>query len=309
MAKAKDFRFKPDYQPWNEEEFWSDIYVLAMPRSAAHLYKALCNAAFFCSTRPYLPSSDSELWLHAHAEDIGQWLSYKAVILKRFKRITVGGKVLLKHKRVTADWERLRNKRETLSEHGRRGGQATQKLAQSLKPGLSEAQARLDTGLSSKRSEVREVSKLVKLEGNNQVGCEEKMAKEKTLHKRLAQVWQEVKGSEGAHCPYPHFQKEPFEDLARNHPHDVIVDAFRLYAADAPGPDKEKYPIDKFMISASHYMLVARPAVEPVIAVDPEAVKRQADLIAKLSAEESARNRAPAPERNEGSAEDFLATE
>lgn len=123
------------------------------------------------------------------------------------------------------------------------------------------------------------------------------MAKEKALHRTLAQIWQEVKGSAGAVCPYPHFQKEPFEDLARLHDHDVIAEAFRLYAADAPGADREKYPIDKFMINANDWMLKARPAAEPSAApVDPEAKRRQDESVRRLLAEDAADMRkTPAP--------------
>jgi hypothetical protein len=303
----KDLRFKPKYQPWNEEEFWSDVYVQAMPRIAAHLYKALCNAAFFCSTRPLLPASDAELWLHAHAENIDQWLAHKSVILKRFQVVNVSGRRMLKHKRVAADWERLRTERETLSEHGKKGNE---KRWGTERPPIGKQSPPNSPAIPSKRSEVSEESKQAKIEAGNQIGSEEIMAKEKALHKRLAQTWQEVKGSEGAVCPYPYFQKDAFEDLARMHSSDVIMDAFRLYAQDAPSAEREKYPIDKFMINANDYMLKARPATEPEVApVDPALKKAQEDLILKLARESTERLEAPGKPRSEMSPEDFLSTE
>ena len=50
-------------------DFWADEAVL--PRHdmvmQRHYYRALLQAAFYCSTRPYLPTSDDELWILADA--------------------------------------------------------------------------------------------------------------------------------------------------------------------------------------------------------------------------------------------------
>ena len=60
--------WKPDYQPWNEEEFQADVFVRGMNWMQKHFYRALLQAAFFHSTRPYLPADDEVLWVLAGAE-------------------------------------------------------------------------------------------------------------------------------------------------------------------------------------------------------------------------------------------------
>lgn len=132
------------------------------------------------------------------------------------------------------------------------------------------------------------------------------MAKEKTLHKKLARIWQEEKHTEGALCPYPHFQREAFEDMARTTAHDAIEDAFRLFAKDARGADEEKYPIDTFSQTknAGRYLALARPEQTPL--VDEKLIKADKELEARLLKAEADANHAPALVRNEMSAEDFL---
>jgi len=91
------------------------------------------------------------------------------------------------------------------------------------------------------------------------------MARERKLLKVLARIWHEVKGTEGAYCPYPFWEKDSFEDLACTTPQDVIVDAFELWTKDARGPEIEKHPIDSFMKCAAEYLLKVRPRQHPTL--------------------------------------------
>ena len=113
---------KPNYQPWNEEEFQADVFVRGMTWLQRHLYRSLLQAAFFHSTRPYLPNDDEVLWVLAGAESQDMWEQNKTKILKRFS-VPDHDANLLESKRVTSDWNRLLNIRETASSQGSAGGQ------------------------------------------------------------------------------------------------------------------------------------------------------------------------------------------
>jgi hypothetical protein len=119
---------KPLYQPWNEEAFRADLHVGAMAPVQRWMYRTLCQASFFCSTRPYLPDDDAELWLLAGCESPKQWERNKEVVRSRFTPVEVAGVRLLSQKRILADWNRIEVKREALAEAGRKGGRANAKL-------------------------------------------------------------------------------------------------------------------------------------------------------------------------------------
>lgn len=72
-----------------------------------HLYRALLQAAFYCSTRPYLPTSDDELWILADAGNKDNWLENKAAIMAKFQLAKVKGVELWAHKRLMRDWIKL----------------------------------------------------------------------------------------------------------------------------------------------------------------------------------------------------------
>jgi hypothetical protein len=126
---------KPMYQPWNEEEFQADVFVRGMTWLQRHLYRALLQASFFHGTRPYLPNDDEVLWVLSGAESPEMWEQNKARILKRFTP-AVHDANLLENKRVTADWERLMNKREKMSDMGRTSAEK-RKAALSASPDAS----------------------------------------------------------------------------------------------------------------------------------------------------------------------------
>jgi hypothetical protein len=107
-AKLNGQEYVPPYQFWCEREFWGDVHVSrGMTWMQRHLYRALLQAAFYCSTRPFLPTSDDELWILADAGTKENWLENKGAILVKFQLIKVKGNEMWSHKRLMRDWIKL----------------------------------------------------------------------------------------------------------------------------------------------------------------------------------------------------------
>ncbi len=128
-----DASSKPMYQPWNEEEFQADVFVRGMTWLQRHLYRALLQAMFFHSTRPFLPADDEVLWVLSGAESIEMWQQNKSKILKRFTAVSDRPE-LLENKRVTADWERLTDARNKMAELGERSAAVRRTLNGTAQP-------------------------------------------------------------------------------------------------------------------------------------------------------------------------------
>ena len=125
--------FQPQYLCWFEGEFTADLYVLTPHQR--QMYRSLCQAAFFCSSRPYLPDEDEDLCLLANADSLEHWAKNKDAVMKKFTLVTVRGNRLWAHKRLIADWEKqlaaaaLRQKKWTerqgvRKEAGKKGAKA-----------------------------------------------------------------------------------------------------------------------------------------------------------------------------------------
>src|SRR5262245_2835324 len=93
------------------------------------MYRTLLQAAFFHSTRPYLPDDDAQLWLLAGCESSKQWERNKGTVRAMFAVVEVDGLRLLSQKRLLTDWDRLEEKRQMLSQNGRRGRKAQLELS------------------------------------------------------------------------------------------------------------------------------------------------------------------------------------
>lgn len=115
---------KPLYQPWREEAFRADERVYAMNPVQRWIYRTLLQAGFICSTRPYLPDDDGQLWMLAGCESRQQWEQNKDVVRAMFTPVEQDGIRLLSQKRLLADWTRLEEKRQMLAENGRKGRKA-----------------------------------------------------------------------------------------------------------------------------------------------------------------------------------------
>jgi uncharacterized protein YdaU (DUF1376 family) len=107
-AKMNGQEYVPPYQFWCEREFWADVHVSrGMNWMQRHLYRALLQSAFYSSTRPYLPTSDDELWILADAGSPEKWLENKDAIMVKFQLVKVKGIELWSHKRLRRDWIKL----------------------------------------------------------------------------------------------------------------------------------------------------------------------------------------------------------
>lgn len=116
-------RAKPAYQPWNEEEFQADTKVRGMTWLERHLYRALLQGMFWCTTRPYAPNDDDELWVLAGAVNKEMWLDNKSNIMKCLQPVE-GNENLLEQKRVTADWKAIMKARARYSRMGQLSAKA-----------------------------------------------------------------------------------------------------------------------------------------------------------------------------------------
>jgi hypothetical protein len=94
---------------------------------AVKTYMMLLHEAYFCSTRPYLPDDEEELWLMAYCESREEWESIKEDVLGMFDKKVVDGVNVLANKRLERDWEHLQEIRDVRAEAGRKGGLAKAK--------------------------------------------------------------------------------------------------------------------------------------------------------------------------------------
>lgn len=113
------------YQPWSEEAFQADIYVRHMTSVQRWMYRTLCQAAFYCSERPYLPDNDAVLWMLAGCETLQQWLESGGPVRAMFIPVEIDGVRLLSRKRLTDDWTRIQEALAKHKEVSRLGGQAS----------------------------------------------------------------------------------------------------------------------------------------------------------------------------------------
>jgi hypothetical protein len=100
--------FKPKWIKWDEDAFRADTIVRRMNNTQRAFYRCLLMECYMGPLRPYLPDDDEELWMLAEAENIAHWQEHKALILKKFSKVTGSdGAKLLQNKRVMEEWEDL----------------------------------------------------------------------------------------------------------------------------------------------------------------------------------------------------------
>lgn len=102
-----DKKYQPDYICWHETDFMADRAVIRMTPHQRLMYRALCQTALFCDTRPYLPDDDEQLYILADADSLQHWRDNRAAVLVKFQSVTVEDKPMLAHRRVLADWDKL----------------------------------------------------------------------------------------------------------------------------------------------------------------------------------------------------------
>jgi uncharacterized protein YdaU (DUF1376 family) len=131
-------QYEPKYQAWREKDFSSDIAVMRMTPHQRLMYRSLCQRAFYCSTRPDLPTDDQELCDLADADDVEHWLANKKAVMRKF---ILDGDVWYS-KRLRSDWNEITSGHDEAIESGRKGGQSTAKVASRSANGRFEDQAR-----------------------------------------------------------------------------------------------------------------------------------------------------------------------
>jgi hypothetical protein len=115
---------KPNYQPWNHDEFLADLCVRRMNEVQRWMYCFLLHSSFFHGTRPYLPISDDDLWVLAGCKDKKQWIDNKAPVLACFDEVASSDEKYLLQKRVAREYEKLDGARRKASEWGKQGNEA-----------------------------------------------------------------------------------------------------------------------------------------------------------------------------------------
>lgn len=245
---------KPQYQPWNEEEFQSDLFVRVMTPVQRWAYRTLLQASFFHTTRPYLPSDDKVLWILAGCESRNQWDSIKGMILERFAPIEIDGVSLLENKRVTADWKRLQNVREEMSVLGKaRAASAGRTETGQFKPRLlvpggnttsdcpaGDGDALADAGYSASGGPAREVkvSEVKEREreskASNTTGDGDFSAQGKTTGKALGCDWHNIstrhKRILGKSVTGASRHKEKYAEYCHAFTEDVVLECFDEWA-------------------------------------------------------------------------------
>ena len=154
MSNPVNENTKPRYQLWSEDAFQGDPDVRYMTAVQRWMYRTLCQEAFFCTTRPYLPDNDDQLWKLAGCESRKQWMQNKQVVRAMFVPIVIDGQKLLSRKRIVEDWAKLQDFRQKQSDKGKKSAAAR---AHQSNHGSTTAEPRLNTGqpIEVKRSKVK----------------------------------------------------------------------------------------------------------------------------------------------------------
>ena len=100
-------KIKPKYITWYEDAFQAELRVRHMRPIQRHFYRSLLIQASYCSTRPYLPDDDSQLWMLADADSLEHWKDHAPPVRAMFQPVTISGMKLLSQKRLLKEWETM----------------------------------------------------------------------------------------------------------------------------------------------------------------------------------------------------------
>ena len=103
----KKEKIKPKYITWYEDAFQAELRVRHMRPVQRHFYRSLLVQANYCSTRPYLPDDDPQLWMLADADSLEHWTEHAPAVRAMFTPVTIGGTKLLSQKRLLKEWETM----------------------------------------------------------------------------------------------------------------------------------------------------------------------------------------------------------
>ena len=157
MSKKKKStqKYQPKYIFWHELEFMGDEQVaMGMSNLQRHFYRALCIKGMFCSTRPYLPDDDNQLWLLADAGSLKVWQQNKDAVLVKFQPVEIDGVKLLSHKRLLRDWDLLLKDHTKKVKAGRAGGLAKAENGRGASSEAASNEDEADDGIEADESAV-----------------------------------------------------------------------------------------------------------------------------------------------------------
>ena len=127
MANHGTKQYQPVYICWHETDFMGDRHVVRMTPHQRLMYRSLCQAAMFCSTRPYVPNDDTDLFVLADADSLEHWKQNRDAVLVKFYPAEIDGKPMLAHKRLLSDWDRINEVVNQKRAAASRGGKARAK--------------------------------------------------------------------------------------------------------------------------------------------------------------------------------------
>src|SRR5690348_8526852 len=119
-------RSRPIYQPWSEADLNMDEDYQSLGYIEKWMYRTLCQKAFVCSTRPYLPDDDSVLWKLSGSPSRAYWDEHKKTVRGMFRAFAAEGTTVLSRTRLVEDWERIQRIRRVKSSNASGGGRQEQ---------------------------------------------------------------------------------------------------------------------------------------------------------------------------------------
>lgn len=256
---------KANYQPWRQEEFSADIRVRKMTSLCRWIYKTLLQEAWVCSTRPYLPADDEQLWMLSDCDSLEQWLENKSVVLRMFEQIEVGGVSLLLHKRIQADWDHLVEIREAKSGAGRKSGEKRRNKSEHMLNICSSPVEQNRTDVEQvKESKSKEKEKLKESESTEPAedGGQENEPMKAT--KQIPILCQTILGVSSRLYPE---QVSMIQLLEAEHKGSAVINAFTEWALEHRY-DELRNPVSEFLKEAEDLLggrIASKPAKDPEI--------------------------------------------
>lgn len=260
-----DDQSKGNYQPWNHEVFMADRHVRKMKSHTRKSYAMLLHEMFFCTTRPYLPDNDQDLYAYADCDSIEEWLGMKDEILRMFEKVTLNGARMLYHKRVAEDWDRMVDAREkriqkakiagTISGIKRRAKHLIQEQEELNRTKSNSEFAESNSTEPSKSK--RELKQESKEEENPVFGFEEQEHLHGDEMNAVKQITLLCKSLTGSYADMSPLNTAKMKALEVEHKGSAVVNIFTLWAKDHKN-DELKRPITAFLSEADE--LFATPS-------------------------------------------------
>ena len=264
-----DYSPRPIYLAWDDPAFRADENVEIMNQYERWMYRTLLQRMFFTTSRPYLPSNDETLMRFAGCDDPRLWSNHKSRVLAQFRVFEVNGVKYLENPRVTRDWDKLMSEREKFSNLGLKSAASKREsnarvtdVSTDVIPDVAQEklEGKVSEGKISRKESAPGTPALASVLESGQLGYYNRESvstqSSKAITKRCADVWQTVKGTKSAVCrslDLPNI-KGDWEAMCSNHPADLIVAAFELWAAEMGFRETTQWPLSKFFSKAQEYM-------------------------------------------------------